>query len=78
MCLVSCITMGHTSTPFRLRPEGSVASLLEERCGRAGPMSERMVVLAVVLHTADFNVQVGYAVVLPIFVSESIQIADDI
>ena len=43
---------GCTSTPFRLRPEGSVASKLEERCGRADPMSQRM-------HAADLNAQVG-------------------
>ena len=33
-----------TSTLFRLRPEGSVASPLDERSDCAGPMSQRIVV----------------------------------
>ena len=42
------------------------------------PAYRRMVLYALLLHATSRKVLVVYAVVLPMFVSESIQIVDDI
>ena len=66
-------SLNPTSTPFRLRPEGSVAGVF-----RAAGESAYRRVFPVLLHATDLKVPVVYDLVLRTFVSESIQITDDI